>query len=113
LVVGAIGWIVLGLMAGIIASKLMNKRGEGLLLDMLLGIIGAVSGGWAFNAVSATGVTGFNVWSLVFAVVGAVALLAARHLTVGFVGGAVVLLVVWDAIRRSDSRAQYGRSRKE
>ena len=88
MVMGVLGWIVLGLIAGFIASKLVNKRGEGLPFDILLGIVGAVIGGWLFNAAGATGVTGFNVWSLFVAVVGAVA-----------------LLVVWHAIRRSTSRA--------
>ena len=84
MVMGVIGWILLGLIAGYIASTLVNQRGEGLRLDILLGIIGAVVGGWLFNAFGATGVTGFNLWSLLVAVV-----------------GAVVLLVVWHAIRRS------------
>jgi uncharacterized membrane protein YeaQ/YmgE (transglycosylase-associated protein family) len=85
---GVLGWIVLGLIAGFIASKLVNKRGEGLPMDLVLGIGGAVIGGWLFNAAGAVGVTGFNVWSLLVAVV-----------------GAVVLLVVWHAIRRSTSHA--------
>ena len=88
MIMSVIAWIVLGLIAGFIASKLVNNRGEGLPFDILLGIVGAVIGGWLFNAVGATGVTGFNVWSLLVAVV-----------------GAVVLLVVWHAIRRSTSHA--------
>ena len=86
MVMGVIGWIVLGFIAGFIASKLVNKRGEGLPFDILLGIVGAVIGGWLFNAAGTAGVTGFNVWSLMVAVV-----------------GAVILLVVWHAIRRSRS----------
>ena len=50
MVMGVIGWIVLGLIAGYIASTLVNKRGEGLAFDILLGIVGAVIGGWIFNA---------------------------------------------------------------
>ncbi len=88
MVMGVVGWIVLGLIAGFIASSLVNKRGEGLAFDILLGIVGAVLGGWLFNAAGATGVTGFNVWSLLVAVV-----------------GAVVFLLVWHAIRRSTSHA--------
>jgi uncharacterized membrane protein YeaQ/YmgE (transglycosylase-associated protein family) len=88
MVMGVIGWIMLGLIAGYIASTLVNKRGEGLPFDILLGIVGAVIGGWIFNAAGATGVTGFNLWNLLVAVV-----------------GAVVVLVVWHAIRRSVSRA--------
>ena len=86
MVMGVIGWIVLGLIAGFIASKLVNKRGEGLPFDILLGIVGAVVGGWIFNAAGTAGVTGFNVWSLMVAVI-----------------GAVIFLVVWHAIRGSRS----------
>jgi uncharacterized membrane protein YeaQ/YmgE (transglycosylase-associated protein family) len=75
-----IAWIVLGLIAGFIGSKIVNKRGEGLLLDILLGIIGAIVGGWIFRAVGMSGVTGLNIYSLVVAVVGAIVLLAAYHL---------------------------------
>jgi uncharacterized membrane protein YeaQ/YmgE (transglycosylase-associated protein family) len=53
MVMGVIGWIVLGLIAGYIASTLVNKRGEGLAFDILLGIVGAVIGGWIFNAAGA------------------------------------------------------------
>jgi uncharacterized membrane protein YeaQ/YmgE (transglycosylase-associated protein family) len=49
MVMGVIGWIVLGLIAGYIASTLVNKRGEGLPFDILLGIVGAVIGGWIFR----------------------------------------------------------------
>ena len=93
MVMGVIGWIILGLIAGYIASTLVNKRGEGFAFDVLLGIVGAVIGGWLFNAAGATGVTGFNVWSLLVAVV-----------------GAVVVLVAWHAIRRSVARAGTLRS---
>jgi uncharacterized membrane protein YeaQ/YmgE (transglycosylase-associated protein family) len=76
-------WIVLGLLAGFIGSKLVNRRGEGLVLDILLGIVGAIVGGWLFNTFGAAGVTGLNLYSLLVAVV-----------------GAVVVLVVYHAIRR-------------
>jgi uncharacterized membrane protein YeaQ/YmgE (transglycosylase-associated protein family) len=56
-----IGWIVLGLIAGFIASKIVNKSGEGLVLDIVLGIIGAFVGGFLFNLVGEAGVTGFNI----------------------------------------------------
>ena len=69
---GVISWIVLGGLAGWIASLIVNKTGEGLLRDIILGIIGGVIGGWIFAAVGSTGVTGFNLWSLFVAIVGAV-----------------------------------------
>ena len=74
-----LAWIVLGLIAGFIGSKLVNKTGEGLILDIVLGIVGAIVGGFLFNLVGATGVTGLNLWSLIVAVVGAVVFLFAYH----------------------------------
>jgi uncharacterized membrane protein YeaQ/YmgE (transglycosylase-associated protein family) len=74
-----LAWIVLGLVAGFIGSKLVNKTGEGLILDILLGIIGAVIGGYLFNALGASGVTGLNLYSLLVAVMGAVLFLVLYH----------------------------------
>jgi uncharacterized membrane protein YeaQ/YmgE (transglycosylase-associated protein family) len=85
---GAIGWIVLGLIAGCVASALANRRREGLAFDVSLGVWGALIGGWISNVTGATGVTGFSIWSLPVALV-----------------GAVVVLAVWHAIRRSVLRA--------
>jgi uncharacterized membrane protein YeaQ/YmgE (transglycosylase-associated protein family) len=72
-------WIVLGLIAGFVASKLVNKTGEGMLLDILLGVVGAVLGGWLFNAFGMHGVTGLNVYSVAVAVIGATVFLVAYH----------------------------------
>ena len=80
---GFISWIVLGLIAGFIASKVVNKQGEGLVLDIVLGIIGAVVGGFLFSTFGAAGVTGFNLWSLLVAVIGAIVVLAVYHAVVG------------------------------
>jgi uncharacterized membrane protein YeaQ/YmgE (transglycosylase-associated protein family) len=74
-----LAWIVLGLLAGFIGSKIVNKTGEGILLDIVLGIVGAVVGGWLFNTFGAAGVTGLNLYSLLVAVIGAVALLVVYH----------------------------------
>ena len=74
-----VAWIVLGLVAGFIGSKLVNKRGEGLILDILLGIVGSIAGGWLFNMFGASGVTGLNLYSLLVAVVGAVVVLLVYH----------------------------------
>jgi len=74
-----LAWIVLGLLAGFIGSKLINKTGEGFFLDVLLGIVGAVIGGWLFNAFGASGVTGVNLYSILVAVVGSVVFLVAYH----------------------------------
>jgi uncharacterized membrane protein YeaQ/YmgE (transglycosylase-associated protein family) len=74
-----LAWIVLGLIAGFIASKIVNKTGEGIVLDILLGIVGAVVGGFLFNLVGSAGVTGLNIWSLIVAVIGAVVFLLVYH----------------------------------
>jgi uncharacterized membrane protein YeaQ/YmgE (transglycosylase-associated protein family) len=76
-------WIILGLVAGFIASKIVNKEGEGFFLDIILGVIGAVVGGWLFAFVGAARVTVLNLYSMLVAVI-----------------GAIVVLVVYHAIRR-------------
>ena len=74
-----LAWLVLGLIAGFIGSKLVNKTGEGLVLDIGLGIVGAIVGGWLFSVFGMSGVTGVNLYSLVVAVIGAVVLLLVYH----------------------------------
>jgi uncharacterized membrane protein YeaQ/YmgE (transglycosylase-associated protein family) len=74
-----LAWIVLGLIAGFIGSKLVNKSGEGLFLDIVLGIVGAVVGGWVFGFFGAAGVSGVNLYSLLVAVIGSVAVLLIYH----------------------------------
>ena len=82
--VSVFAWIILGLFAGFIGGKIVNERGEGLLLDLVLGVVGAIAGGWLFNTFGASGVAGMNLYSLMVAV-----------------GGAIVVLVVYHAIRRA------------
>ena len=74
-----LAWIILGLVAGFFASKIVNGSGEGALMDIVLGIVGAVVGGFLFNVIGAVGVTGFNIWSMFVAVIGAVVVLAIYH----------------------------------
>ena len=74
-----LAWIVLGLIAGFIGSKIVNKSGEGVILDIILGIVGAVLGGWVFSRFGAAGVTGLNLYSLLVAVVGSVLFLVIYH----------------------------------
>ena len=74
-----LAWIVLGLVAGFIGSKLVNKSGEGVILDIVLGVVGAIAGGFVFNALGAPGVSGLNLYSLFVAVVGSVLLLVLYH----------------------------------
>ena len=71
---GIIAFIVLGAIAGWLASLIMGTR-EGLLLDIVIGIIGAFVGGFLFNMVGNAGVTGLNLYSIVVSVIGAVVLL--------------------------------------
>jgi uncharacterized membrane protein YeaQ/YmgE (transglycosylase-associated protein family) len=78
-----IAWVVLGLLAGFIASKIVNKSGEGFLLDIVLGVIGAVVGGYLFQTFGMAGVTGLNIYSILVAVVGAIVVLFVYHLITG------------------------------
>ncbi len=79
-----LAWLVLGLIAGFIGSKIVNKSGQGLVLDIVLGIVGAMVGGYLFQMFGMHGVTGLNLSSILVSVV-----------------GAVVVLVVYHAIRRA------------
>ena len=74
-----LSWVLLGLIAGFIGSKIVNRSGQGVLLDIVLGIVGAVLGGFLFSAIGATGITGFNLYSMFVAIVGAVIVLWAYH----------------------------------
>jgi uncharacterized membrane protein YeaQ/YmgE (transglycosylase-associated protein family) len=74
-----LGWIILGLISGFIASKIVNRTGEGFFLDIILGIVGAIVGGFLFTAMGASGVTGFNLYSMVVAVIGAIVVLVIYH----------------------------------
>jgi uncharacterized membrane protein YeaQ/YmgE (transglycosylase-associated protein family) len=74
-----LAWILLGLVSGFIASKIVNKSGEGVVLDIVLGIVGAIVGGMLFNLIGDYGVTGFNLWSIFVSVIGAVLVLGIYH----------------------------------
>ena len=75
-----LSWIILGLIAGFIGSKIVNKSGEGLILDIVLGIVGAIVGGFVFAQFGAAGVSGLNLYSMLVAVVGAVIVLVIYHM---------------------------------
>ena len=83
-------WILLGLVAGFIASHLVNHHGEGIVLDILLGIVGAIVGGWIFNMLGYAGVTRLNLYSILVAS-----------------AGSALLLIVYHAIRRSVGRRYF------
>ncbi len=70
---GILSWIILGGIAGWIASLFMNTdASQGVLLNIVVGIVGAMIGGFIFSLLGSTGVTGFNLWSLIVAVLGSV-----------------------------------------
>ncbi len=68
-------WLVFGAIAGWAASAIMGSR-EGLLMDIVLGVVGAVLGGWIMSMFGSAGVTGFNLYSFIVAIIGAVVLIA-------------------------------------
>ena len=79
---GILAWLLLGLIAGFIGSKLVNKSGEGLVLDIVLGVVGAFVGGFIFSFFGHSGVTGLNLYSLLVAVIGAIVVLVVYHAVV-------------------------------
>jgi uncharacterized membrane protein YeaQ/YmgE (transglycosylase-associated protein family) len=78
-----LSWVLLGLIAGFIGSKLVNSQGQGLWLDIVLGIVGAIVGGFLFSFFGAEGITGFNIYSMIVAIVGSVVVLWIYHALVG------------------------------
>ncbi len=89
MLVGIIGWIILGLVTGFIASKIVNLRGDDPGIGIALGGVAAVVGGWLYSMISGTQISGFNLWSWLFAAI-----------------AAVLALVIWHAMRH---RAAYHR----
>jgi uncharacterized membrane protein YeaQ/YmgE (transglycosylase-associated protein family) len=85
-----LAWIVLGLIAGFISSLIVNRHGEGFFLDIVIGVIGAIIGGLVVTALGGEGVSGFNLYSILVAV-----------------GGAIVLLVILHAIRGTPRAGSY------
>jgi uncharacterized membrane protein YeaQ/YmgE (transglycosylase-associated protein family) len=80
---GIVAWIFVGLLAGFLASKVVNRSGEGLIRDILLGVVGAIVGGWIFHAMGEPGVYGINLYSVLVAFVGGVVVLVIYHALFG------------------------------
>ena len=80
---GIISWIILGLIAGFIGSKIVDKQGQGVWLNIALGIIGALVGGFLFDLFGASGVTGLNLYSMIVAIVGSVVVLLIYNAVAG------------------------------
>ena len=78
-----VSWIILGLIAGFVGAKIVNREGQGFWLDIALGIVGAVVGGFLFSLFGASGVTGLNIYSMIVAVVGSVVVLLLYNAVVG------------------------------
>jgi len=72
---GIISWIILGLIAGFIGGKIVNKQGQGFWLNIAVGIVGALVGGFLFDFFGASGVSGLNIYSMIVAIVGSVVVL--------------------------------------
>ncbi len=80
---GILSWIILGLIAGFIGSKIVDKQGQGFWLNMALGIFGALVGGFLFSLFGASGVTGLNLWSMIVAIVGSIVVLLIYNAVAG------------------------------
>jgi len=80
---GIISWIILGLIAGFIGSKIVDKQGQGFWLNIALGIVGALVGGFLFDLFGSSGVTGLNIWSMIVAIVGSVVVLLIYNAVTG------------------------------
>jgi len=82
---GILTWIVVGLIAGVLGKLIMpGDDPGGFIVTIVIGIVGAFIGGFVFNLLGSTGVTGFNIWSIIVATVGAIILLAIYR---AFAGG--------------------------
>jgi uncharacterized membrane protein YeaQ/YmgE (transglycosylase-associated protein family) len=80
---GIISWIILGLIAGFIGSKIVDKQGQGFWLNIALGIVGALVGGFLFNLFGAGGVSGLNIYSMIVAIIGSVVVLLVYNAVTG------------------------------
>ena len=78
-----IGWLILGLISGFIASKIVNDSGQGLVLNIVLGVVGAIVGGFIFSSFGGAPVTGFNLYSMFVSIIGAIVVLFLYHMIAG------------------------------
>jgi uncharacterized membrane protein YeaQ/YmgE (transglycosylase-associated protein family) len=77
--VSLLGWVFFGLITGFVASKIVNDRGEGCVVNVTLGLVGALVGGFIFSHIGGSGISGFNLYSMFVAVIGAVVVLLVYH----------------------------------
>ena len=78
-----LGWIFLGLISGFVAGKIVNKQGEGCFINIALGLVGAMVGGFIFSTIGGSSITGFNLYSMFVAVIGAIVVLLIYHAVTG------------------------------
>jgi uncharacterized membrane protein YeaQ/YmgE (transglycosylase-associated protein family) len=78
-----VSWIILGLIAGFVGAKIVNREGQGFWLDIALGIIGALVGGFLFSLFGASGITGLNIYSMIVAIVGSIVVLLIYNAVMG------------------------------
>jgi uncharacterized membrane protein YeaQ/YmgE (transglycosylase-associated protein family) len=78
-----LGWIFFGLITGFIASKVVNAKGEGCFLNIALGLVGALVGGYIFRTLTHFDTFHFNLMSMFVAIVGAIVVLLVYHAVTG------------------------------
>jgi len=78
-----ISWIILGLIAGFVGGKIVNREGQGFWLNIALGIVGALVGGFLFSLFGASGVTGLNIYSMIVAIIGSIVVLLIYNAVMG------------------------------
>jgi uncharacterized membrane protein YeaQ/YmgE (transglycosylase-associated protein family) len=78
-----ISWIILGLIAGFVGGKIVNREGQGFWLNIALGIVGALVGGFLFSLFGASGVTGVNIYSMIVAIIGSIVVLLIYNAVAG------------------------------
>ncbi len=74
-----VGWIILGLIAGFVANRMVSRNGDGVIPDILIGIIGALIGGWLMAMLAGGDMHGFNPYSMLVAILGAAVLLGVTY----------------------------------
>lgn len=78
-----VGWILFGLITGFLGSRVVNRRGEGCILNIVLGIVGACVGGFIFTSIGGQGISGFDLYSMFVAIIGAIVVLLVFHAVSG------------------------------
>ena len=78
-----LGWAIFGLITGFVASRIVNRQGEGCFINIALGLVGAMVGGFIFSEIGGSSITGFNLYSMFVAIIGAIVVLFLWHAVTG------------------------------